>query len=210
MPRKIKGFSRVESEDARGWLVRIKRGDIKRSRFVSDSSHGGKRKAQQEAQRIYAEWVKELPAPDTAEDKIGARNTSGVVGVHYSYDVDERYPNCAYEYYIASWKTKDGRRQNIRFAISKWGKKAAFELACIAREKRINDRDKIQAIYERQKGGKKKATPKTARKKVSPTKKKSTKKKVAKKTVKKAGIKSAKKKKSAARKKTAKKSARRR
>ena len=104
--RKVKGFSRVDSGEAHGWLVRIKRGDIKRSRFISDSTHGGKRKSKLVAEKVYQDWVKELPEPDTAEDKLGKRNASGVVGVHYSYDVDARYPNCAYEYYIASWENR--------------------------------------------------------------------------------------------------------
>lgn len=173
MARKIKGFSRVESEQAQGWLVRIKRGDLKRSRFISDSANGGKRKSKLVAQKLYDEWVAELPEPETSEDKQNRRNSSGVVGVHYSKDVDARYPNCSYEYYIASWKTDDGRRQNIRFAVSKWGKKGAFKLACIAREERSTDRDKIAKIY----GGKPKSSAKPAAKKAA--KKKATKKKAA-------------------------------
>ncbi len=191
MARKIKGFSRVDSGDAHGWLVRIKRGDIKRSRFISDATHGGKNKSKKLAEQVYEEWVKELPEPDTAEDKLGKRNTSGVVGVHYSYDVDARYPGCAYEYYIASWKTDDGTRQNVRFAVSKWGKKAAFDLACIARELRTTDRGKIEQAYERQGGKKKKTAVKSS--KAAPAAKKKTanksatsaKKKVAKKVTKK-------------------------
>ena len=153
MARKVKGFSRVDTGDAHGWLVRLKRGDIKRSKFLSDSTHGGKAKAKKAAEKVYKEWEAELPPPETAEDKLGKRNTSGVVGVHYSHDVDARYPNCSYEYYIASWKNEDGQRRNVRFAISKFGKKVAFELAKLAREMRTTDRDKVIAKYE--KGGKK-------------------------------------------------------
>lgn len=182
MPRNVKGFSRVDSGEAHGWLVRIKRGDIKRSRFISDSTHGGKRKSKAVAEQVYQDWVAELPAPDTAEDKLGKRNASGVVGVHYSHDVDSRYPNCAYEYYIASWKTEDGKRQNVRFSISKWGKKVAFELACLARAKRTTDRNKVQKLYEKQakiakkSPAKKSPTQKTSSKH-SATKKKATAKK---------------------------------
>ena len=178
MPRKAKGFSRVDSGEAHGWLVRIKRGDTKRSRFISDSKYGGKRKAKLVAEKTYQDWVEELPEPDTAEDKLGKRNASGVVGVHYSYDVDSRYPNCAYEYYIASWKTEDGRRQNVRFAISKWGKKVAFELACIARMQRSIDREKVQKIYERalKKSSSSRASKKTSAKKKTGTPRTATKK----------------------------------
>lgn len=169
MARKVKGFSRVDSEVAHGWLVRIKRGDVKRSRFISDSTHGGKRKSQLAAQKVYEEWAAELPEPDTAEDKLGKRNSSGVVGVHYSHDVDTRYPNCAYEYYIASWKTPEGQRQNVRFAVSKWGKKMAFELACIARAERSNDREMVLKLHAKGKkaGAKKAGAKKVAKKKVA-------------------------------------------
>lgn len=192
MPRKIKGFSRVDSGDAHGWLVRIKRGDERKSKFVSDSTSGGKRKGQLIAQKIYEEWVAELPEPETAEGKIGARNSSGVVGVHYSYDVDDRYPNCAYEYYVASWKSDDGRRVNVRFAISKWGKTVAFKLACIARELKSRDREEVTRVYESQKkaGGNKTASKKVATKKPTAKEvaaKKPTKKRTAKKVARKKG-----------------------
>ena len=172
MPRKVKGFSRVDSGEAHGWLVRIKRGDVRRSRFISDSTHGGKRKSKQVAEQVYQDWVQELPPPDTAEGKLGKRNASGVVGVHYSHDVDSRYPNCAYEYYIASWKTEDGRRQNVRFSISKWGKKVAFELACLAREERTTDRDKVERLYEKRNKKSLKKKSASAKKKAAPAAKK--------------------------------------
>lgn len=184
MPRKIRGFSRVESADARGWLVRIKRGDDRKSRFISDTAHGGKRKSMQVAQELYEEWVAEMPPPETSLNKVGVRNSSGVVGVHHSHDVDMRFPGCNYDSYVASWLDEDGKRKNIRFSCNKYGDDA-FELACIAREKQLSDRDKVMALLERRKksgkrftvrqpaGGKKKAvskkatTKKTARKKVA-------------------------------------------
>jgi hypothetical protein len=147
--RKIKGYSRVDSGDSHGWLVRIKRGDTRKSRFISDSTHGGKRKAMLVAKQVYEQWTAEMPEPDTSENKIGARNTSGVVGVHFSHDVDERYPGCEYDSYVASWLDEDGRRRNIRFSCSKYGKKGAFELACIARDKKLADRDKVIALHNR-------------------------------------------------------------
>lgn len=168
MPRKAKGFSRVDSGDAHGWLVRIKRGDTRRSRFISDSTHGGKAKAKKVAREVYEEWVAELPPPDTAQDKLGKRNSSGVVGVHFAHDTDARYPDLTYDYYVASWKTEDGRRRNVRFAVSKHGKRAAFELACIAREHRLADREAVLALYEKAKGKpRKKATKKKAAKKAA-------------------------------------------
>ena len=171
MPRKPRGYSRVDSETQKGWLVRIKRGDVRRSKFVSDSAYGGKRKSENAAKQIYQEWMEELPEPETSQDKLGKRNTSGVVGVHYARDVDGRYPDCIYEYYIASWKTADGRRAKIRFSFNKWGKKACFEMACIAREHRLTDLDQVTSLYERtkKKSSKKKAKSKVTKKRPNPS-----------------------------------------
>lgn len=204
MPRKVKGFSRVDSGDAHGWLVRIKRGDVTRSRFISDSTNGGKNKSKSVAQKVYQDWVAELPEPETAEDKLGKRNNSGVVGVHYSHDVDSRYPGCSYEYYIASWKTEDGKRRNVRFAISRWGKKGAFELACVAREMRSGDRATVEKEYEKRKKSGKLGVKKAAKK--APAKAAATKKTTKKAAVKKtAAKKAATKKKAVTKKKAAKK-----
>ena len=61
MARQPKGYSRVDSEVVHGWLVRIKRGDVRKSRFMSDSTYGGKRKSRDAAQQQYEEWTKEMP-----------------------------------------------------------------------------------------------------------------------------------------------------
>jgi hypothetical protein len=181
VPRKVKGYSRVESGDARGWLVRIKRGDERKSRFISDSTHGGKRKAMLVAQQVYEEWVAEMPAPETSAGKIGKRNSSGVVGVHYSHDVDERYPGCEYESYVASWLDEDGRRKNMRFSCHKYGDDA-FELACLAREKKLADRDKVVALFSRRQKSKPKKSAKSKPAKKTPAQKTTAKSKPAKKT----------------------------
>ncbi len=188
MPRKIRGFARVESDKAVGWLVRIKRGETRRSRFIADKTYGGKRKAMLVAKKIYEDWVAEMPEPETSKDKVGVRNSTGVVGVHFSHDVDDRYPNCHYQSYIASWLDDKGSRRNVRFSCSKYGDDA-FALACIAREKRLADRNAVMAILSRQQKSKQakkstkqpvkaksKVTAQTSTKKVatkkSPTKKK--------------------------------------
>ncbi len=170
MPRKIRGFARVDSEDAKGWLVRIKRGQTRRSRFISDSTHGGKRKAMLLAKKIYEDWVAEMPKPDTSFNKVGVRNTTGIVGVHFAHDVDDRYPNCQYQSYVASWLEEDGRRRNVRFSCSKYGEDA-FELACIAREKKLADRKAVVALLGRR--TKKTPTPAAKAAKSSPAKAKS-------------------------------------
>lgn len=171
MARQPKGYSRVDSEDVHGWLVRIKRGDVRKSRFMSDSTYGGKRKSRDAAQQQYEEWTKEMPEPATSHDKLSVRNTTGVVGVHFACDTDSRFPNCQYESYIASWLADDGKRTKLGFSCSRYGEDA-FDLACIAREKRLTDRAKVMALLERRKktGVKSTAAPKvakTAKKKVA-------------------------------------------
>ncbi len=149
--RSSKGYSRVDSDErnVHGWLVRIKRGKTRRSKFLSDATHGGKRKSLTEAKLVYQAWQAELPPPTSTRGKLTNRNASGVVGVHFSSDTDARYPNCRYESYIASWKSEDGHRRNTRFSCNKYGKKIAFQLACIAREVMSSDREKVLAIYDR-------------------------------------------------------------
>lgn len=167
MPRKLKGYSRVDSEDAHGWLVRIKRGDTRRSRFISDSTNGGKRKSEKVAKEVYDAWVAELPEPESSEDKLGKRNSTGVVGVHHSWDQDTRFPNCRYESYVASWVDDEGKRRNIRFSINKYGKRGAFEMACICRQERLRDRNKVIAIHKQRKSAKKTASTKKAKSKAA-------------------------------------------
>ncbi|MCA9130241.1 MAG: hypothetical protein KDB22_24305 [Planctomycetales bacterium] len=187
MSRKLKGYSRVDSDDAHGWLVRIKRGDVRKSRFISDSTNGGKRKSEKVAKDVYDAWVKELPPPETSRDKLGKRNTTGIVGVHHSWDQDSRFPNCKYESYVASWVDDDGKRRNIRFSINKYGKKVAFELACLCRAQRIRDRAAVEEMAGQsgKKGASTKSAKKAANAKKATGKKASSKKPAAKKVTKK-------------------------
>jgi hypothetical protein len=163
-----KGCSRVDYDitNAHGWLVRIKRGETRLSKFFSDSTYNGKAKSMKAAKECYEKWVSELPPPDTSAGKLTSRNTSGVVGVHYSHDVDSRYPGCQYESYIASWLDENGRRRNMRFSVNKYGKKGAFDLAVIARDSRVESREAAVAMLEKQKGSKK-AKPKEAKPKAA-------------------------------------------
>ena len=156
MPKKAspKGFARVDSDttNTHGWLVRILRGSEKRSRFFSDSAHGGKSKSKKKAIACYQQWVEEMPAPGTTRDRLTKRNATGVVGVHLAHEVDSRYPDCKYVSYVASWLGQDGKRRNVRFLISKYGKRVALTLASIARAQKIADRAKVHALYEKSHG----------------------------------------------------------
>jgi hypothetical protein len=155
--RQPRGYSRVDSDttNSHGWLVRIRRQDVLKSSFVSDSTHGGKRKSLAAAIKLYQEWTAKMPPMETCAGKMSVRNASGVVGVHYANDGDSRYPNCSYESYIASWLGENGKRMKLGFSCNKYGEDA-FALACIAREKKLTDREKVLAIFA------KKGAPKSA------------------------------------------------
>jgi hypothetical protein len=156
VPKKAspKGFARVDSEttNTHGWLVRISRGSEKRSRFFSDSAHGGKAKSKKKAEACYQDWVKEMVPPGSTRDKLTKRNSSGVVGVHLAHEVDSRYPDCQYVSYVASWLNPNGQRRNVRFLVNKYGKKTALTLATIARQNKISDREKVHELYEKSHG----------------------------------------------------------
>lgn len=168
MPKKAtpKGFARVDSEttNTHGWLVRISRGSEKRSRFFSDSAHGGKAKSKKKAEACYQDWAAEMAAPGSTRDKLTKRNSSGVVGVHLAHEVDSRYPDCQYVSYVASWLNSTGQRRNVRFLVNKYGKKAALALATMAREHKISDRDQVHSLYEKEHGPLKIQSGKSARK----------------------------------------------
>jgi hypothetical protein len=82
------------------------------------------------------------------------RNSSGKVGVHLVRNVDSRWANAESFAYCASWITQDGQRQKLSFAWKRYGKKAAWNLACLAREKEETDREAVMKAFEKQTGKK--------------------------------------------------------
>lgn len=227
------GITRFEFEDRKGYMVRIKRRAKRINIWLPDKKHGGKRKALTLAKKTYDDLVKKMgPVEPSTLNKITARNKSGIVGVHLDPGYDTRW-KCYNESYVASWLRDGSRRTKISFAIKRYGKKLAKELAIFARDIRNHKRDEVIAAFEKKtgkkvvkrnshaetakakkaaekKGTKKKAAPKkAAKKKVAKkvAKKKVAKKKVAKKTATKKVAKKKVVKKAA--KKTAKKKARR-
>jgi hypothetical protein len=132
-------------------LVRICRKGEKTSQFFSDLQYGGKRNAKRSAQKYYAELCEKLGPPNTRATKnlLTARNSTGKVGVHIAHSVDSRWEKCEYTSYCASWISEDGKRKKISFSWNKYGKEAAFELACIARKLESRDRAAIVKLFER-------------------------------------------------------------
>lgn len=143
------GITRFDFEKRKGYMVRIKRGKKRHNIWIPDKKFGGKRKALLAAKQKHAELLKELgPAQPSTKNRLTSRNTSGHVGVHLDRGYDARWDTYN-ETYIASWLDEDGSRPKICFSTKKYGKRKAFQLACIAREHEIKDRDAIMAIFEK-------------------------------------------------------------
>ncbi|MCK7594747.1 AP2/ERF family transcription factor [Pseudomarimonas salicorniae] len=166
------GASRVDrpANGAVGWLMRIRRGDTFIQEFFSDAAYGGKRASQRAARDRYSELAATLPPPKTSEGAMSVRNSSGVVGVRLAREGTDAAGEPR-ESYVASWR-ENGRDRTVRFSCSAFGKRKAFQLACLARELRTTDREVLMAkLAENRKAGKsaagKKAAPKKAAKKAA-------------------------------------------
>lgn len=147
------GITRFDFETRKGFMVRLKRGKKRINIWLPDKKHGGKRKTLALAKKKYNELVSKLgPVRSSTLNKLTVRNTSGHVGVHFDEGYDSRYGS-SNETYVASWLSEQGKRTKISFSIGKYGKRKAFELACIARENRLKNREKILRLYEKKKAG---------------------------------------------------------
>jgi hypothetical protein len=150
---KHKGITRIDYEGSstRGWTVRLTRQGKRHQKFFNDRTYGGKNKALLAAKACYQSWVKQAPDIQTAKGRKTNRNTTGKVGVHLVKNVDARWKNAESYAFCASWIDPKGKRTKISFAWNRYGKKQAWILACIAREREINDREKILEILDSQK-----------------------------------------------------------
>ncbi len=148
-----KGITRfdVHEQNTYGYMVRITRKGKTTSQFFSDKLNGGKRKALVAARDHYQKLVNELPPISTTKGIKSARNTSGAVGVHLASTPSQTWSDVEYQAYVASWRSGEGARCKISFSLEKYGKKKAFDLACIARENECLDRSKVEGIYGRRK-----------------------------------------------------------
>ncbi|MDZ4852362.1 MAG: transcriptional regulator [Pirellulaceae bacterium] len=141
----------LETSGSHGYMVRICRKGKKTSEFFADKKYGGKRNAKKMAQQRYTELCETLgtSAAGPTKNLMTTRNTTGAVGVHIARSTDDRWGNGEYFAYCASWIAADAKRQKISFSWNKYGKLAAYELACLARKKESTDRTEILKIYKR-------------------------------------------------------------
>ncbi|MBS1808908.1 MAG: transcriptional regulator [Acidobacteria bacterium] len=148
------GITRFDLDDKRmhGYRVRIARQKQIHLKFFSDKKSGGKRKAFQLAKAYYQELLATLPASAAGKNKMKPSNKTGQVGVHLAQDRSTRWPNSSTQRYVASWIDSDGYRKTIGFNLEKYGAELAWEYACLARTKEIEDRQQVLKLYEKTKG----------------------------------------------------------
>lgn len=124
--------SETRSSQTHGWQVRILRQGKQQSKFFSDGKCGGKRKALMLAREYRDETLLTMPKFSRMEaiQRKTARNTSGVVGVHYSEanfrKRDKVYPTKSW---VATWTLSPGVSRSRRFSVEKLGDEKAFKAA---------------------------------------------------------------------------------
>lgn len=142
-----KGVSRIDCPEKKtvGWYVRVRLKNVTKSKFISDSKHGGKEAALVKAVECRNQLEQELGKPRTDWVVVGdnPRNTSGVVGVRravkkYKGKDGKIYLNEVYE---VSWNAGRDKRGRTSVSINKYGEMRAFRMACAIR------REKEQEMY---------------------------------------------------------------
>ena len=142
-----KGISRIDCPENKtvGWYVRVRLGNVTRSKFVSDRKHGGKESALLRAVECRNQFEQELGKPRTDWVIIGKnpRNRSGVVGVRRAVKKYKGKDGTVYlnEVYEVTWNAGRESRGRTSVSISKYGEMSAFRRACAIR------RQKEQQLY---------------------------------------------------------------
>ena len=137
-----KGISRIDCPERTtvGWYVRVRLGNVTKSKFFSDSKHGGKEAALERAVECRDEMEAELGKPRTDWVVVGQnpRNTTGVVGVRRAVKKHKGKDGKIYlnEVYEVSWNAGREKKGRTSVSIRKYGEARAFRMACaIRREK---------------------------------------------------------------------------
>lgn len=157
------GVTRFDIEERRthGYMVRIARHGTRHQKFFSDFKCGGMEKALAAAKRQYLSWTATLPPRRSNKDRLTTRNRTGRVGVYIA--VANESDGQTYEAYCASWTDDHGKRWKISFSVQRYGKKRAWQLANLAREKMTTKRKQLLSLLDKtvtdQKIGKKLRRP---------------------------------------------------
>lgn len=120
-------------------------GNVTKSKFISDSEHGGREAGLERAIECRNQLEEELGKPRTDWVVVGTsrRNTSGVVGVRRAVKKYKGKDGTIYlnEVYEVSWNAGREKMGRTSVSIAKHGELAAFRKACAIR------REKEQEMY---------------------------------------------------------------
>ena len=142
-----KGISRIDCPENKtvGWYVRVRLGNVTKSKFISDQKHGGKELALEQAVECRNRLEQELGKPRTDWVIVGnnPRNSSGIVGVRRAVKKYKGKNGRVYlnEVYEVTWNAGREKRGRTSVSISKYGETTAFRRACAIR------RQKEQQLY---------------------------------------------------------------
>jgi hypothetical protein len=137
-----KGISRIDCPERKtvGWYVRVRLKNVTKSKFISDSKHGGKEEALKKALECRNQLEKELGKPRTDWVIVGEnpRNNSGVVGVRRAVKKYIGKDGTTYlnEVYEVSWNAGREKKGRTSVSIKKYGEGAAFRRACAIRRQK--------------------------------------------------------------------------
>ena len=135
-----RNLTRIDRETSGGYMVRIMRKGKLHSDYFGDLECGSKRKALIAAKKCRDELEAKLKGftPKQKAKRERANNTSGVVGVRYAEETDQRWESQPkYGYWVAQWSPSKGVRKTARFSVEKYGDDEAYRLAVKARNKGV-------------------------------------------------------------------------
>ena len=136
-------LSRVDNPSSHGWMVRIKRGKERITKFFGDNAHKGKRLAQYAARDFRDAQLKRLVAEGKlprAEKLVcrQKRNRSGVIGI--SRFIKKAANGKESPYYAIYWTPSVGVAKSTTISIQKYGEERAFKMAVALRNQKLKKR----------------------------------------------------------------------
>lgn len=137
-----KGISRIDCPQRKtvGWYVRVRLKNVTKSKFISDSAHGGREAALERAIECRNRLEEELGKPRTDWVVVGLnpRNKSGVVGVRRIVKKYHRKDGTVHlnEIYQVTWHAGREIRGQASVSIAKYGEAGAFRRACAIRRQK--------------------------------------------------------------------------
>ena len=142
-----KGISRIDCPERKtvGWYVRVRLKNVTKSKFISDSKHGGKEAGLKCAIECRNQLEEEMGKPRTDWVVVGEnpRSKTGLVGVRRKIKKYRGKDGTIYlnEVYEVSWNAGREKRGQTSVSIKKYGEAGAFRRACAIR------REKEEQIY---------------------------------------------------------------